>query len=261
MPIWLKEQLRPGVADDDSPAQAIPLKQATGAGLMGLLLGVTATALGVLVNWWLVLPYLLVMVWLLVPEGQLTAWEQSLKAPRSSPVPPPVATEVSERISRAEPAPAMDHDGAGAAIEAVAVKPKTTKRKRTTRKSRAVAVAPEPVVATWVQVGPGRFVRVEVAEPPADSPVAETTEEQPQPPIEPVEMCEPVETDAVEEMDPPALLAVGPEDLALPEPEASLSDTAEADCQAHEVEVFDPDFEDENRDEPESAAQDGPLAC
>jgi hypothetical protein len=148
------------------------------ASLFGLLLGATATALGVLVSWWLVPVYLLGMIWLLLPAEHLAAWRQRRatasgglpgKSPlrnANEPLPEPA------RVDWVQDAGETIRAGvAGEPAAAVLTRPR---RKRAPRKPRGPAVAAEPAVATWVQVGPGRFVRVETAGPapdPADSAV------------------------------------------------------------------------------------------
>lgn len=170
---WIKEHATPHVPDASLP-RSQPSGHTAVACLLGLLLGVTATALGVLVSWWLVLPYLLIMVWLLLPAGQVAAWTRALATPQNGASVAAAPREPVAAPAPAEPAPSWDVSPPTAAVatETVVAKPR---RRRASRRSRVPVEVAEPVAATWVQVGPGRFVRVEVSEPPA-SESSETSE-------------------------------------------------------------------------------------
>jgi hypothetical protein len=157
------------------PASPRTPGHAAGASLLGLLLGATATALGVLVSWWLVPPYLLGMIWLLLPEGVAADWRRRLRAARPAdeattvPRPGPEGKPEPNRADRPVRRPAtVATEGAPEPATAAAVAVAPPRRKRATRKPKVAPVTAEPVAATWVQVGPGRFVRVEVGGPPAE---------------------------------------------------------------------------------------------
>jgi hypothetical protein len=116
-------------------------------GVVGLVL-LTTLAVGT-ISLWLVVPYWLIMAWLLTPPG---GWRRSPRqeaAVGNSPVQPPFEAEATPPI---EPEP-----------QEIAPPAKPARRKRSRSKKKVQQEAPAPnVEATWVRVGPNQFVRVEV---------------------------------------------------------------------------------------------------
>src|SRR5262249_32805451 len=141
---------------------------------------------------WLVVPYLALMAWLLAPEHaprDLARAVAGIGEPADAGVErllDPSEAEVALR-SLSEPGEAGDLSVAASSAQdatsgsaSVAVKAKRGRgrpRKSKTGTPQAAVVAP-PTEATWIRVGPGKFVRVEgpVANPPDEvDPTTETT--------------------------------------------------------------------------------------
>lgn len=168
---------------------------------------------------WLVVPYAALMGWLLIDPARAGRRPAPIEAPATPlPVGPEPAREAAElpaepaRLAADSPPPATPepHVPAAEAIASAAatavldggddVGPDATeaapRRRRATgrrnRRSGRTAAAPEPLSVTWVQVGPGKFVRVEApaATPPpaaddAAAPPAGDTLPEPEAPVEP----------------------------------------------------------------------------
>ena len=151
-------------ADDTSRASSSSRPAnptATGMRSLGLALMVAATSLavGASTSYWLVPIYLLAMGWLL--GGARAAPEVSTSSPSEAetaqaafpnePNPPPSAEPVTaDAESEAPPKPKGRPRG---------------KRSRAGAKAKVVEPGPPPNLATWIQVAPGKFVRVEVPVP------------------------------------------------------------------------------------------------
>ena len=122
--------------------------------VLALLTVATCWAVAALASPWLVAPYLLLMALILFSppgrprdvSGRAASASADLAESSSSPAPSP---DVASALS--DPAAVPDPDSAPS--------PAQTKGRRGGRKSRKTK--PEPVEARWVQVGPGKFVRVE----------------------------------------------------------------------------------------------------
>ncbi|WP_422924155.1 hypothetical protein [Singulisphaera sp. PoT] len=142
--------------------------------MLALVILMVSTSLAVAsVSQWLVPPYFLMMVWLLYPgrspretapacsEGEASA-EGSATLER--PEPTPAEIDLRSPPGADLPVPAMDTDPEAVqtekAPEPAAVK--TAKRgKGRGRKAKAAAVIEPPEGATWIRVGPGKFVRAD----------------------------------------------------------------------------------------------------
>ncbi|HEU5115150.1 MAG TPA: hypothetical protein VFT74_00590, partial [Isosphaeraceae bacterium] len=148
--------------ETDSPRLARTLA----LGGLGLLMAVTALAVGS-VSLWLVVPYLGLMAWLLAGSVETPGESHS-----------PLSDSRSSEKSRS-PVSAGEHfrsspdPGEGNTVEATlepASEPTPTEGPSTPRrrgrgrgrsKAAKTAPPPDPVSVSWVQVGPGQFVRVE----------------------------------------------------------------------------------------------------
>ncbi len=148
--------------ETDSPRLARTLA----LGGLGLLMAVTALAVGS-VSLWLVVPYLGLMAWLLA--GSVDAPDESTSCrsdTRSS-------EATASGTSSGERSPLSPDPGDGGTVEATlepASVPTSTEEPSTRRrrgrgrgrsKAAKAAPPPDPVSVSWVQVGPGQFVRVE----------------------------------------------------------------------------------------------------
>jgi hypothetical protein len=143
------------ILDDDDPCDNGPggpnrLRLRLQQGGLGVLIVTTCVVLGWQASWWLVPGYLLLMTWLLAgADVRTTAVTDRAPAPSgceagAAPGEQP-STEIRTTASEAQ-----------AGTETA-----TVVKKRRTRKPRAKPSVPEPVEARWVQVAPGKFVRVE----------------------------------------------------------------------------------------------------
>ncbi len=147
----------------------LPMADLRSIGLASLI-GITSLAVGATTSYLLVPLYLLAMGWLLLgwpgntglPRGRSTTEEPS-PSPMAA-----VVTQVTPEVPSETTIPPVEES------------PKARSRGRT-RGTRAKAKAkielppPPKVVATWVQVAPGKFVRVEMPESPSDESGGEPT--------------------------------------------------------------------------------------
>jgi hypothetical protein len=164
------------------------------AALAALIL-LTSAAVGSAVSWWLVPGYLVLMGWLLGGPRPETAPSPDLEG-----FAPHVAGDCEIQPStRAEapgepesPTPAATNDPTGA-----------TRRKRR-RKAKARIPAAVGETATWVRVGPGKFIRVEGPAPP-ETPAATVPGDSPEVPNEPPAVENPA--DRADEPSPEASIA------------------------------------------------------
>lgn len=157
------------------------------------LVGLTSLAVGATTSPWLVPPYLAAMAWLLVspPPRRATAG-----AAIDSPSP----------RAELEPLPPQEAAAADEIPPGAVPKPKTGRGRG--RKPRAKAkpeVLVEKTAATWVQVAPGKFLRVEMPVGTIDDSTAES-EHQTVPPTE-SEAIE-INADAPGDAQPPTLVEV-----------------------------------------------------
>ncbi|MFO0959518.1 MAG: hypothetical protein U0800_19140 [Isosphaeraceae bacterium] len=124
----------------------------TAAGILVLVLATAAVA-GWAVSWWIVPPYVALMAWLLLPADERD------KSAGSATVPPAPTIEVGP-TSAAVPAP-IDEPSPVAATPtrpAKARKPRARSKAKDKEPTPSVVV---PVSVNWVQVAPGKFIRVE----------------------------------------------------------------------------------------------------
>ena len=133
----------------------------------------TSAAVGSWVSWWLVPPYLALMAWLLAPSAGRPRGSSASDDPNPS-----------KNSRSARPAGALDGEGqsdddededpasdpsasAGGdeAGSEPGTSPKPAKARRGKGRPRKAAKSPtQPTEATWIQVAPGKFVRVEASD-------------------------------------------------------------------------------------------------
>jgi len=163
------------------PSAVVPTRSA----VLTLLIGLTSLAVGATTSPWLVPPYLAAMGWLLlVPARRIHDAEPSTTEGATRQ--PPVAAEF--------PPSAPDPDEDESPTVEPAPKPKKPRRKAKAKAKDSPAAL--PTVATFVQVAPGKFVRVEVVvpldvPPPADEPTEPTTTDADSVAEEPAEQASP----------------------------------------------------------------------
>ncbi len=225
-------------------AARISAKAAVGLGLIAA----TSVAIAVAASPWLVPPYLGLMAWLLAAPGKPAEPE----APdRSNPPDCPTETAIPSAIEQAaefEPEPSPE------------LPPPPRKPRKSRGKGRAKAIpaaSAEKPQATWVQVEPGKFVRVEIAPGSpveADSESSESTNPVSESSSE-AEDAAITSPDSVEEENPPEVEAIAPssspQDPASTEVRAASDPGPEAENAAtpETVERSAPDSDDGNRDE------------
>jgi len=159
--------LNPSATTDLQP---VPRAQVwTWPTLLGLLMVLTILALAVTVSVWLVPPYLVLMAWLLLPSrgsrdlsrepSDQGAWpepgvEEDVFLPSGQP-----EVVIHSGFVREDGGDSSDPLTEEKGSDTAVVK---TKRKGRGRKAKGKAIVEPPSVsATWIQVGPGKFVRVE----------------------------------------------------------------------------------------------------
>jgi len=137
--------------------------------LLGVLMVLTILALAVTVSVWLVPPYLVLMAWLLLPSrGSRDLSRESLDQEAW----PEPSVEEDVFLSSGQPEVVIHSGGVreegGDSSDPLAEEKGSdtavvkTKRKGRGRKAKGKAIVePSSVSATWIQVGPGKFVRVE----------------------------------------------------------------------------------------------------
>jgi hypothetical protein len=145
--------------DNPSTADRLALLRSRVAKALPVLLGglVLGTSVAVaFVSWWLVAPYLVLIGFLLYePAGR--------RVNATNPAGPESDMTSGDNTSVAATDPA-DDAGSGDPRGGTNA---TTKGRRTGRKSRKTRNVVEPAPATWLQVAPGKFVRVEPGAHPA----------------------------------------------------------------------------------------------
>lgn len=127
---------------------------------------ITSLAVGATTSPWLVPPYLAAMAWLLVAPPARRASDRALN-PTVVVAAPPVA----------DPGGLVSEDSAtiAEATPGLAEKPKAGRGRGRKPKAKVKPEAPvvEKTAATWVQVAPGKFVRVELPVEPVAEPTVE----------------------------------------------------------------------------------------
>ena len=136
----------------------------------------TCWAVAALVSVWLVPPYLVALGWILFPTAGSTLRPRRVgrdqAVPTNSPVPDPARDQPDgaggdDPTSRTAASPALEADAGGpglapdssGATTATTAKPKRARSRA--RKAKPTIEAVEVAPATWIEVGPGKFVRVE----------------------------------------------------------------------------------------------------
>jgi hypothetical protein len=146
-------------AGPDNPSTAVrlaPLRSRAAKALPVLLGGlVLGTSVAVaFVSWWLVAPYLVLIGFLLYePDGR--------RVNATNPAGPESESTSGDHTPAGATDPADDAGSDDASGEARGGTTATTKARRASRKTRKARNVVEPAPATWLQVAPGKFVRVE----------------------------------------------------------------------------------------------------
>jgi len=245
----LLSELRPKVTATKVVLQSAWAKHyahAWTAGLIGLVLATSWAVASV--SWWLVPPYLLVMAFVLFAPGEPSnddATPSILVGPHSAIEPLADAPSASEEESVS--------NASTAALPAGVPAPT---RKSKGRKKQSAKTQPEPPPeATWIQVGPGKFVRVEgsalvsdqIAQPETlITPTADSEDQLAEPSTEtqieiaPSDQSNEWEDDEPNSPEPEALIETEP----VPEEITEASDFDEPEALQDEVEAEIEEFED-----------------
>ncbi|MBV8267949.1 MAG: hypothetical protein JO252_16610, partial [Planctomycetaceae bacterium] len=160
------------------------------AGFLGVLIGLTSLALALWASSWLVPPYLLLMALILFPPGR-GGDTAGLEGPRPRPVPNPEGADDRAKVegdqqAPAEPVPLAEVSGVPeTAPEPGPVAAKARRGRGRGRGKATAAVEPSGASATWVRVGPGKFVRAEIPDPTVEesAPAIEAEPDRPQVPV------------------------------------------------------------------------------
>jgi hypothetical protein len=129
--------------------------------MLALLMVGTSWAIASSASIWLVPPYLILMAWLLFPHsvGRPSGALDESGPNESDSLPPAKAGEASDALLENPALAGSVDDGSEPATSPTP--PKARKGKGRGKKVKPVI---EPIEATWVQVAPGKFVRVEASE-------------------------------------------------------------------------------------------------
>jgi hypothetical protein len=118
------------------------------------LVGLTSLAVGATTSPWLVPLYLAAMAWLLVAPSSERTVDDTAKCEGG---------QVASPLVDPEPSPPGEAGFSGAAPSGEVAKPKSARSRGRKPKAKPKPEAPvEKTAATWVQVAPGKFVRVEI---------------------------------------------------------------------------------------------------
>lgn len=124
----------------------------------------TALVAGWAVSWWIVPPYVALMAWLLMPADDRT---RAGEPARTEPLPTEPNVAVEPTLATVESsAEDTDRPSTSTAIP----KPTRARKSRSRSKSRdreSSPIAHEPMTVNWVQVAPGKFLRVESPQAPS----------------------------------------------------------------------------------------------
>ena len=186
----------------NSTSQPGPPGKALRLGMLSGLVGLTSLAVGATTSPWLVPPYLAAMAWLLIGPAPRRSPEAGAAPGRES-IPAPVG--------QPEPIAAGDAPSADPAALGEGGKPKAKSGRGRGRKPKAKTKPEVPAgttAATWVQVAPGKFIRVERPVESVDDP---TTEPEPET-AAPTEWHETgIVADPAADAETPVLVEVEPE--------------------------------------------------
>jgi hypothetical protein len=153
----------------------------------------TSLALAVSVSVWLVPPYLGLMAWILLPARDrrgdaLRPTGQAVPRPKVAEEIAGGSTGIADAVDVAPADPPVEPPSSAESLadQAEPADPPALKTKRGRGRGRkAKGVVDPPAGVTWVQVGPGKYVRVETASPtaapPSQTPEAEPTAEDREP--------------------------------------------------------------------------------
>jgi hypothetical protein len=164
--VRIDQETSPEIPPDpssDRPTTARTRGKWTSTALLALLLAGTSWAVASWVAAWLVLPYLILMALLLSPStGRHQGEPGSEGSDASDPTLPARSVEgFGDFDSPSDASDSSETPEDGSEQAATSKSSKTRRGKGRVKKAKAV---PEPTEATWVQVAPGKFVRVEAAD-------------------------------------------------------------------------------------------------
>lgn len=138
---------------------------------LAVLMALTSIAMALLVTAWLVPPYLALVAWILFPAS---TEHSNVHEPAGEPSQPQQASEVPCNVvptqagdtAASEPVLEPSTEAESLVDEVESTEPVGLKNKRARARSRkGKGFVEPPANVTWIQVGPGKFVRVEPASP------------------------------------------------------------------------------------------------
>lgn len=204
---------------------------------LAALMVLTSIALASLVTAWLVPPYLVLVAWILFPLGKERS---NAREPAAAISTPHQVKEASSNVVAAqagdtavfEPPPEPSTEAESLVEEAESTEPVSLKSKRGRARSRKGKGSVEPPAnATWVQVGPGKFVRVESA-----SPMVAHFSQAPE--AKPAEDTAPTDSPVIEQTPAAQPLDLPPEITQVIDEGPSIIDDLEPCIQANAVDVL-----------------------
>jgi hypothetical protein len=131
--------------------------------VLALLMAGTSWAVASWVSVWLVPPYLILMALLLFPSaGRLHGDPAEAESARSNPLQPAMPGEDLDGAESAPDGSASAESSEGNSEPGAASSP--TRARRGKGRAKKAKPVPEPAEATWIEVAPGKFVRVEASE-------------------------------------------------------------------------------------------------
>jgi len=165
--VWIDpETNNPDQPDDpspDRPTTVRPRASWASTAILALLMVGTSWAVASWVSEWLVPPYLILMALLLFPStGRPPGDPASDGSDLSESSRPSSTVEGPDDLD--SPPDGRDSPGSPEEGSEPATSSKPVKARRGKGRAKKVKPAPEPTEATWIQVAPGKFVRVEAAD-------------------------------------------------------------------------------------------------
>lgn len=160
----MRQDDHPSSRSLDATRPAMPIAPGLRSVSLAFLVGVTSLAVGATTSYWLVPLYLLTMGWLLLGPSAGAASGSPVDRPVEGSISRPDLEPAGASRSGPETISESPQDAPGSRIDEPA-KPRGKARSRGGRgraKAQAESPTTPPTIATWVQVAPGKFVRVEV---------------------------------------------------------------------------------------------------
>ena len=149
---------------EGQPATARPSSSGRSNVMLALLMAGTSWAIASCASIWLVPPYLILMAWLLFPSvGRASGTSAETEPGASDSAGPATVGGASDIPDTLRDGPASAGPSEGGSEPGPSSSPLKARRSRG-RAKKAKQPAIEPLEATWVQVAPGKFIRVEVSE-------------------------------------------------------------------------------------------------